>query len=126
MSSCFRSHFQTTSLEQSLSSALAVHVAPAEPANPGGLSATEAQVLRLLAKGRTIREIAAELVIAISTADRYLTHIYDKLGVRNRAEAVVLALKYGVTLREFPHLSQSWFGQSLPSNWPAGSRMTST
>jgi len=88
---------QAMSLEQSLAAALTLKVAPTEPANPGGLSATEVQVLRLLARGRTTKEIAAELVIATSTADRHITHIYDKLGVRNRAEAVVLALKYGVT-----------------------------
>jgi DNA-binding NarL/FixJ family response regulator len=84
------------SLEQSLTAALAVEVAPAEPANTRGLSATEHQVLRLLAKGLTTREIAAELVIATSTADRHLTHIYTKLGVRNRAEALLFAVKYGV------------------------------
>jgi DNA-binding NarL/FixJ family response regulator len=76
---------------------LALKSAPTEQVNPGGLSATEAHVLRLLASGRTTKEIAAELVIATSTADRHITHIYNKLGVRNRAEAVVLALKYGVT-----------------------------
>jgi hypothetical protein len=47
-------------------------------------------VLRLLARGRTRKEIAAELVIATSTADRHINHICDKLGVRNRVEAVVL------------------------------------
>jgi DNA-binding NarL/FixJ family response regulator len=88
---------QAMSLAESLAASLAVEVTPTEEANPGGLSATETQVLRLLARGRTTREIAAELVIATSTADRHITHIYTKLGVRNRAEAVVLALKYGVT-----------------------------
>lgn len=88
---------QAMSLEQSLAAALNLKVASTEQFNPGGLSATEALVLRLLASGRTTKEIAAELVIATSTADRHITHIYTKLGVRNRAEAVVLALKYGVT-----------------------------
>ncbi len=54
-------------------------------------------MLRLRARGRATKEIAAELVIATSTADSHITHVYDKLGVRNRAEAVVLALKYGIT-----------------------------
>ncbi len=87
---------QAMSLEQSLAAALAVEVAPPQPAHPGGLGATEHQVLRLLARGLTTREIAAELVIATSTVDRHLTHIYTKLGVRNRAEAVLFAVKYGV------------------------------
>ena len=78
------------SLEESLAAALALKVASTEQVNPGGLSATEAQVLRLLASGRTTKEIAAELVIATSTADRHITHIYDKLGVRNRAAAVAV------------------------------------
>jgi non-specific serine/threonine protein kinase len=87
---------QAMSREESLAAAVAVEIAPTEQGNPGGLSGTEAQVLRLLASGRTTKEIAAELVIAVSTADRHITHIYNKLGVRNRAEAVALALKYGI------------------------------
>ncbi len=87
---------QAMSLEESLAAAVAVEIAPTEQGNPGGLSGAEAQVLRLLASGRTTKEIAAELVIAVSTADRHITHIYTKLGVRNRAEAVALALKYGI------------------------------
>jgi predicted ATPase/DNA-binding NarL/FixJ family response regulator len=87
---------QSMSLDESLAAAVAVEIAPTEQRHPCGLSGTEAQVLRLLATGRTTKEIAAELVIAVSTADRHITHIYNKLGVRNRAEAVALALKYGI------------------------------
>jgi len=86
------------SLEQSLTAALVVEVAQIASAYPGDLSATEAQVLRLLARGRTTKEIAAELVVATSTTDRHITHSYDKLGVRDRAEAQVW--RY---LRQFPH-----------------------
>jgi DNA-binding CsgD family transcriptional regulator len=76
--------------------------APAGGAPPWGaqvgvfaaLTPAEAQVLRLLTTGRTTREIAEELVVAVSTVDRHLTHIYDKLGVRNRAEAIALALQH--------------------------------
>jgi DNA-binding NarL/FixJ family response regulator len=53
-------------------------------------------VLRLLSGGRTTKEIAAELVVAVSTVDRHLTHIYGKLGVRNRAEATAISLKHGL------------------------------
>ena len=60
------------------------------------LTPTEVRVLRLLADGRTTKEIAAELVVAVSTVDRHLTHIYQKLGVRNRAEAVGLAHRQGL------------------------------
>ena len=95
------------SLEESLAEALAVEVAPVaippdtapDPRGTGlfaGLTATEKQVLRQLAGGRTTKEIAAELVLAVSTVDRHLTHIYQKLGVRNRAEATAFALKHGL------------------------------
>ena len=60
------------------------------------LTATEARVLRLLVGGRTTKEIAAELVVAVSTVDRHLTHIYQKLGVRNRAAATAFALRHGL------------------------------
>ncbi len=93
----------TLSLAESVAEALAVAVAPpsAPTATPrgapfGNLTPAEMQVLRLLARGRTTREIAAELVVAVSTVDRHLTHIYQKLGVRNRAEATALALTHGL------------------------------
>jgi predicted ATPase/DNA-binding CsgD family transcriptional regulator len=95
------------SLDAVIAEAFAVEVAPptappaAAPGSPkdapfDGLTAAELQVLRLLAEGRTTREIAAELVLAVSTVDRHLTHIYQKLGVRNRAEATAFALKHGL------------------------------
>jgi DNA-binding CsgD family transcriptional regulator/tetratricopeptide (TPR) repeat protein len=62
----------------------------------GSLTSTEMQVLRLLVGGHTSREIAAEQVVAVSTVDRHLTHIYSKLGARNRAEATALALRHGL------------------------------
>jgi non-specific serine/threonine protein kinase len=77
-------------------SAASVPEVPMQPAPFGNLTVTEAQVLRLLAMGHTTKEIAAELVVAISTVDRHLTHIYQKLGVRNRAEAIAFALTHGL------------------------------
>jgi predicted ATPase/DNA-binding CsgD family transcriptional regulator len=84
------------SLEEAVAEALAPDAVPPAPAPPAGLTATELRVLRLLAEGRTTKEIAAELVVAVSTVDRHLTHIYDKLGVRNRAAATAAALKHGL------------------------------
>ena len=52
-------------------------------------------MLRQLVRGSTTKEIAAELVVAISTVDRHITHIYTKLGARNRAEATAMALRTG-------------------------------
>jgi DNA-binding NarL/FixJ family response regulator len=62
-------------------------------ASAGALTSTEMQVLRLMVAGKTSKEIAAELVVAVSTVDRHLTHIYTKLRARNRAEATALALQ---------------------------------
>jgi len=60
------------------------------------LTARELEVLRLLAGGRTNREIAAELVISDKTASVHVSHILSKLGVRNRVEAASLAHALGV------------------------------
>ena len=55
----------------------------------GGLSAREDEVLRLLAQGRTDREIAMSLGISPRTVETHVSNILQKLGVRNRAEAAV-------------------------------------
>lgn len=52
------------------------------------LSPREEDVLRLLAKGLRSKEIADELGIALATVNTYVRHIYEKLHVRSRAEAV--------------------------------------
>ncbi len=63
-----------------------------EPASAGdseaGLSSREEEVLRLLAKGHRTKEIAEELDLSVGTVNTYVRHIYDKLHVRSRAEAV--------------------------------------
>jgi predicted ATPase/DNA-binding NarL/FixJ family response regulator len=95
------------SVEESVVEALAIEVttrdtpparapAPSETGLFGALSPTELQVLKRLASGCTTKEIAAELVVAVSTVDRHITHIYEKLGVRNRAAATAFALKHGL------------------------------
>jgi len=61
---------------------------------PGGLTPREAEVLGLLASGRTNREIAAALVLSIKTVERHLANVYVKIGTRNRAEATVYALRH--------------------------------
>ena len=55
------------------------------------LTPRELEVLQLLARGRTNREIAATLVIAEVTAKVHVRHILRKLGVRSRTEAAVLS-----------------------------------
>ena len=51
-----------------------------------GLSARQLEVVRLMLKGRTYAQIAAELYISRKTVDTHVQHIYAKLGVRNKLE----------------------------------------
>jgi DNA-binding NarL/FixJ family response regulator len=60
-----------------------------EPA--GSLSEREAQVLRLLASGKTNRAIAEELFISEKTVARHVSNIFDKLGVSSRSAATAWA-----------------------------------
>jgi DNA-binding CsgD family transcriptional regulator len=68
-------------------------VREAEPglAEQLGLTPREAEVLALLARGRTNREIAATLVISVRTAGVHVSHILGKLGAPNRQAAAALA-----------------------------------
>jgi DNA-binding NarL/FixJ family response regulator len=56
------------------------------------LSPREEQVLRLLAKGHRSKEIAEELQVGLGTVNTYVRHIYEKLHVRSRAQAVAKLL----------------------------------
>ena len=56
-----------------------------------GLTRREAEVLRLMARGYTNREIAEALVISIKTASVHVSHILAKLGAPNRREAAAIA-----------------------------------
>ncbi len=59
-----------------------------------GLSPREAEVLCLLAAGRTNREIAAELYLSVRTVERHVTNLYAKIGARGRADATAFALRH--------------------------------
>lgn len=69
---------------------------PGETAQPSTLSERERQVVLLIARGSTNREIAAELHLSAHTIKEYTSSIYRKLGVRNRAEAVQHAQRLGL------------------------------
>jgi DNA-binding NarL/FixJ family response regulator len=69
--------------------------APAAPAD-GVLSAREREILALVARGASNRAVAAELFISETTVKTHLTHIYDKLGVRDRAAAVATGYDQGI------------------------------
>jgi DNA-binding NarL/FixJ family response regulator len=59
-----------------------------------GLSAREAEVLELVAKGLTNAQVAQELFISPRTVDRHLNSVYHKLGVSSRAAATRFALEH--------------------------------
>jgi len=72
---------------------LAVGAAPglAEP-----LTDRELEVLRLLAEGRSNQRIAHDLVVALDTVKKHVTHVLGKLGAANRTEAVARARQFGL------------------------------
>jgi pimeloyl-ACP methyl ester carboxylesterase/DNA-binding CsgD family transcriptional regulator len=67
--------------------------APTGPFRQRQLSERQDEVLRLIAEGKTNREIASELVLSVRTVERHVNDICARLGVRNRTEAVAVALK---------------------------------
>jgi HD-GYP domain-containing protein (c-di-GMP phosphodiesterase class II) len=63
---------------------------------PAGLTAREVEVLRLLARGLSNKQIAARLVIAPKTAGNHVEHIYGKIGASTRAGASLFAMHHGL------------------------------
>jgi DNA-binding NarL/FixJ family response regulator len=75
-----------------------------EPASPAGehpasatehhLTAREREVLRLIAEGKSNREIADYLVLSVRTVERHIANAYAKIGARGRADATAYALRH--------------------------------
>lgn len=61
---------------------------------PCGLSDREVEVLQLLARGCSNKQIAARPIISPKTAGHHVQHIYDKLGVSTRAAATLFAMQH--------------------------------
>jgi DNA-binding NarL/FixJ family response regulator len=75
---------------------------PAELARPAGLdelSERELEVLRLIGRGLSNAEIAAELVISLATVKTHVRHVLQKLRLRDRVQAVVVAYESGLVVR---------------------------
>ncbi len=64
------------------------------PADTHGLSAREVEVLRLVAAGKTNRQIASELIVSEHTVARHLQNIFAKLGVASRTAATAFAFQH--------------------------------
>jgi DNA-binding NarL/FixJ family response regulator len=73
----------------------AFHITGPEQLNaealPDGLSQREVQVLRMIAAGRSNREIAEELVLSVRTVERHIANLYAKAGLHTKAQAASYA-----------------------------------
>jgi putative nucleotidyltransferase with HDIG domain len=65
------------------------------PRRPPGLTDREVQVLRMLARGAAVKQVAHELGCSASTVHNHLHHVYGKLGVSGQAQALLLAREKG-------------------------------
>jgi HD-GYP domain-containing protein (c-di-GMP phosphodiesterase class II) len=68
----------------------------APPPGPSGLTPREQQVLALLVRGRTNRQVARALGISAKTVGNHVEHIYTKAGVGTRAAATLWAMEHGL------------------------------
>ena len=88
----------------------------------GSLTAREREVLNLLARGLSNRDIAEELVITNKTVKNHLSRIYEKIGVHSRAEAIALWLGVGGQLNAPGGPMRNWDPWSPAKLSPAASR----
>lgn len=72
--------------------------APSAPVDEYGLTGREQEVLELMVRGMTKKEIAEELSVSYHTIDTHLRHIYQKMHVHTRTGAVAKAMKKHVIL----------------------------
>ena len=66
-----------------------------QPAEKTDLTEREMEVLRLVAQGLSNHQIARQLGLSVRTVEAHLTHVYNKLDVRSRTEAALLAQRRG-------------------------------
>jgi DNA-binding CsgD family transcriptional regulator/tetratricopeptide (TPR) repeat protein len=63
---------------------------------PSGITEREAEVLRLVAAGKTNKQIAEELYLSAKTVGRHMSNIFTKIGVNSRAAATTFAHRHGI------------------------------
>ena len=69
---------------------------PEQPQGLDQLTEREREVLALIAEGRSNAEIGEQLFISETTVKTHVTHVLQKLGLRDRVQAVVLAYQAGL------------------------------
>lgn len=72
----------------------AAHATNVRAEHPAGLTDRELEVLRLVARGLTNKEVATRLEISTRTAGHHLEHVFEKLGVNTRAGATMFAMQH--------------------------------
>lgn len=72
------------------------HRAPTRRSWPAGLTAREVEVLGLLARGASNKQIAHRLVVSPKTVSNHVEHVYAKIGVSSRAAATLYAAQHGL------------------------------
>lgn len=85
--------YVTPSVAQKLAREIA---APADTPVHEKLSDREYQVMKMLATGKTVKEVAAELSLSVKTVSTYRTRILEKLGLSSNVEIARFALKSGL------------------------------
>ena len=63
---------------------------------PAGLTDREVEILRLVSSGWSRKRIAKSLVLSENTVRHHVEHIYDKIGVSNRASAALFAMEHSL------------------------------
>jgi DNA-binding CsgD family transcriptional regulator len=63
---------------------------------PGGLTNREIEVLRLVSRGLTNKQVAQKLDMSSRSVGQHLAHAYEKIGVTTRAGAAMFAMKNGI------------------------------
>ncbi|MFD3837556.1 response regulator [Streptomyces sp. NPDC058642] len=92
-------HAGVTQLDSSVAARLAAalpHSAPEPPAAAPDLSPREIDILRLVARGRTNREIAAQLYLSEGTVKNHISRILSRLALRDRTQAALRARDLGL------------------------------
>jgi DNA-binding NarL/FixJ family response regulator len=71
-------------------------MADAEARTVAGLTRREVEILRLIAAGRSNREIADDLALSVRTVERHITNLYTKIDVGGRADATAFVFRHGL------------------------------